>query len=232
MIKMIDVEIAKEVISAVNIGDMVEINLESGAASRKVLSKSAYSLTVQGPTNRLTVPVEFTTLYRKVEEQMRMNPDTAAPGQTRRPGRPRKSAEPMAAPEHPLAGSPAASPTPSMPPALAMPGWPPPPPAPEPPQKPAQAAAPGEDQDTLAWAQAAVDDALSQFAEDLKTILQTVADDRPEPEPPLPTPQQKSTCAACHHVDLPNDICGLFRVKPPIEVIADASEQCVEFVPF
>lgn len=98
VIKLIDIDAAVEAMSHINVGDTITLTLDSAEVQRKVIDKTLYSVTLQGPTNKLTVPVEFTAFYK--EAVMRMPTATDEP---KKPGRPRKaaSAAPVEQPQPP-----------------------------------------------------------------------------------------------------------------------------------
>ncbi len=235
---MIDIEAASAAMSQINVGDMVTIEADGVTRELRVKAKSLYNVTVQGPTNTISYPVEFTAIYRK-ELEMRIGADAVAA--TR--GRPRKNAPtgpqaprveeadvataeakwtPPRADTQTVTASPPA--TPGAGPSWAAPAAP----AAEPVITPELA---------LGWFRTKVVEMQAQNLADLAKLAETLIEDMPEPAPPAPTgpllnpamPPQRMSCLECAHMDLPNDQCGKYKLKVPVKVNVNAQEMCADF---
>lgn len=235
---MINIEIAKDIMQQLTIGQNVKYIIDGITYDRPLVEKLTYGFVVQGPTNKLTLPVELTAAYQEELEQMGRSPlppDTT----TRRRGRPSKG-ENVAPVNMP------------MPPAYLPPGSGYTGPVQQSPSQFPQASQeqPQRPQTTLAqdvaraetavipiqaaegsddWATEAMDEAISIFRDTVSTIvenLQKQIDDTPTAvaaEPHL------KTCYDCVNVDMENNICGLFKVAPPMKVQCDAKTNCDKF---
>ena len=235
--EMIDIPLAERIMSQISIGAMIEIELDGVKHTRKVVEKTLYGLTVQGPTNKLYLSVENTTLYRKANVMSRI-PASEATGARR--GRPRKvqPTGPQAPPETPENRH--------LPPGYTGPDpFKPKGQAAQPPAgngaTPSWASAvhrPGESltdtadvaqgithgEPDIGWAMNAFDATLERFREDISTLMQTVANAAPEPETAEPLREKPPTCADCEHSNLPANKCEHWNVTPPMQVICNASE--------
>jgi len=233
LIAMLDIAASQKAMAQIEIGQPVDIFLENVKHSYPVLLKTLYSVTVQTPTNRLTVPVEMTAPYRK-EMKMRLSQEQIAIGQKPGPGRP-KGSRAKAGPQAPVANP--AQPDPQPPATRAMPpGWPPQPPHQA--QQPAQpAASPAQEggADPLAWATDQIDTLFTQARADVLTMIEAIiadfgeaADAQVDESEPPPV---KKTCADCEHGNLATGMCDKFQMVPPMFVMINAKEKCIEFQP-
>ena len=231
---MIDVELARDIMEQLTIGENVKYIMDGITYNRPLVEKLTYGFTVQGPTNKLTLPVELTAAYQEELEQMARSPlppDTS----TKRRGRPPKgeNVAPVSMPQPPAYLPPGSTYTG---PVQAYAGQ-----FTEQPQRqettlaqdvakaetaqtvvPIQAAEGNED-----WAIEAFDEALGTFRDTMANIienLQAKQDDTPVANGHL------KTCYDCVNVDMDNNICGLYKIAPPMKVQCDAKTNCTDFV--
>ena len=245
MIVMIDIPTAEKVGPLLKDGELITVTIDGITSQRKLYSHSAYSVTIDGLTNKLTIPIEWTELYRKELENMARTP---MPGQTqRRPGRPPKL-ESQAPVERPRQDD-----TPSG-------GWLPPGSTSAGPTVPglarnvsaalqdvgaeyqpfvplgsAPVSANSQQEKTLAALERteqenaiSISDMLREcvdnFASEFLAIIKQFEPPKSEPEP-IPM-----TCMNCENVDPDTWQCGKFKCFPPINVVADAKNMCPDFV--
>jgi hypothetical protein len=233
MVSDLYIGIAQEAMNKINLGDVIEAEIENNLVAYKVLKKNTYALTLEGRTNHILCPINWTTIYKEIEA-MRMPAETVTTGPTRPRGRPRKG-EAATGPQAPVS-----QPTP---PPAAQTGAPPGgwlPPGKSPAELIAQAAQPahtatveqaGEDD---AWIVKTIDDALQQLRADLLTMAQTIIEDQPEPE--TLQIERIMTCGNCEHVNFAANLCDFYKQTPPIKIIVNAKVNCPAFtfddVPF
>lgn len=98
-IEMIDAATAKAAMERIAIGDTVTGSANGVTYSRTVVDKTPYSVILQGLTNRLTVPIATTDIYKE-EYEMRMPTTAGDPTKPAPRGRPKKptSAAPVEQP--------------------------------------------------------------------------------------------------------------------------------------
>lgn len=239
---MIDIDAARTAMEQLHVGETIEYTIEGIAYNRLLLDKSAYGITVQGPTNKLTLPVELTAAYQEELEQMARSPlPPAAPA---RRGRPPKgeNVAPVTMPSPPAylpPGSGYTGPVQQSPGQFQQA-------APDQPQRPqttmAQDVARAKAANIVPieaaegnenWAIDAFDEALGGLRDAIGTIIANLQDqvnDKPQPiEIAYHEPHLK-TCYDCVNVDMDNNICGMFKVAPPMNVQCDAKTNCQSFV--
>lgn len=252
VVQMIDIELAAKVSTLLIDGEMIDIVLDGVTHSRKLLEHvGTYGLCVQGPTNKLTIPVEMTVLYRKEIEQMARSP--AIPGEApRKVGRPARG--PQAPVEHPRAPNTWLPPGSGGVPTLAQevanaeatfipPGSQNPPATTtigrlveraaeakrreEAHEVPVQLAE-GE----IDWIESAMDEMIDDFRTKLSALINGLTPEQPE----VAIMPRSVTCFDCEHVDMDGTgSCGKFKMVPPMGVIVDPKAQCPDFtlsIPF
>ena len=241
-IKMLDVELGMKVSSSLKDGDMISIVLDGVTHERKLIEHVGhFGLCVQGPTNKLTIPVEMTTLYREGLEKMART--ASIPGASRGPGRPRKADGPAAPVEYP--GTPPGTPPggwlPPGSPLGAFPGAgltqdvataeqsfdkskPVEQPAAQPKELPVQLA-----EDDKDWLEAALDELMDDIRPRVEALI---AGMRTEQQAEVAVALPRSvTCFDCEHVDMDGTgKCGKYNIVPPMNVIVDPKAQCPDFV--
>lgn len=244
---MIDTETAMAIQERLIIGEYATGKIDGVPFKWLIVDKTTFSVTLQGPTNRLTVPVEYTDEYRK-EIEMRV---PVATGEAAKRGRPKKNTETgSAAPvDHPTAGTP--QPNPYLPPGYNPPpgavgnfnvgpqnlpasAAPPAPMAQQPAQQPAAPTAPAREvpiqqaQGAQDWVQQAIEEGLEDLAERFNVILESVRNEAVESAvPSKPTVQTCNDCVYCDKIEWK---CSKFDCVPPMFVIVEASIKCGDFI--
>jgi len=245
---MIDVEIAAQISSQLIDGEVIEIVLDGVTHERKLLEHvGTYGLCVQGPTNKLTIPVEMTTAYRKAVEMARSPSIPGTPA--RRPGRPAKTGPqaPVVHPGTPPGGwlPPGSTTGPSLARdvATAEMAFTPPGEQTLPQSKPASAIIPASVEVPVQlaesdgdWIENAVDEMFDDMRLKFNALLNgisaqmgAVSDQNAEVAAQQPKLRQY-TCFDCEHVDMDGTgSCGKFKMVPPMNVIVDPKTECPDF---
>lgn len=238
---MIDIETAEAAISRINIGDMITGRLDGETYNRKVVDKTAYSVTLQGPTNKTTVPIETTDFYQE-EKAMRVPATTGEPKAGR--GRPKRAT--AAAPveqQQPPANT-------FLPPGSTYGGT-----TPQGQQQQPQGATPGDTaqaekaarieagmqsqppqqmavQQAEAdpnWAETSMEEALDTLREHFMTIFEGVVKEVKESQPEAAPTVAVKTCWHCVYVNKVVGNCSKFNMVPPMHVIVEPEKHCPEF---
>jgi hypothetical protein len=226
-VTLIDPQAAAAAMARINVGD--KVGLIAGHAGKSfywtVLAKTDYGLTVQGPTNKLMLPIQNTLIYQEELDNMARS---ALPGTGRARGRPpinAQSAAPVEQPGLPPAAmtlpqfnTPPATPTAA--PALASDGHPTQG-ASAPRNVTLQEAAGTED-----WPEKALESAIDRFSEEIKIIIEGLASNAVSDKKPEAAP----TCWNCVYVDQINVKCGKFNIVPPMNVICNPAQHCPDFI--
>lgn len=227
---MIDIALAEEVMSHTRVGDMVDVWLDDVMHTREVLDTTEYSVTLQGPTNKLTVPIEFLDAYRKQERTEQVRMPLPQKGATR--GRPvkRENVAPVEPPSLPGADSPPG-------------GWLPPgtletPPAatvgqsatisfiPVEPSGQVNTAEHDDTFDPAAWAQETINQASADFIAAVAAVPDMIRERLTVFQAVEPA---KSTCLDCAHSNISKGWCDKFQMFPPMFVVLDAKTKCADF---
>lgn len=91
---MIEIDIAESAVDRMYLGETVKYtHPEQGKFEKVLLAKEAYYITVQGDTNKLAIPIQWTDYYQEDLEKMRMPANSlgAAPSPKPRGRPPRKT---------------------------------------------------------------------------------------------------------------------------------------------
>lgn len=240
---MMDVEAAKAAMSQINVGDMVTGALDGVPYTRKVVDKTAYSVTLQGPTNKITVPVETTDFYQQ-EIAMRVPANTAEPKAGR--GRPKRvaSAAPVEQPQPPQANT-------FLPPGSSYGGTVAPPVALQPQgglaadveraekaarieagmtANPPQQMTIQQAENDPNWAETSMEEAFDTLREHFATIIEGVRKDAEEKQAEAAPVAAKKTCWQCVYVNQVVGNCSKFNMVPPMHVIVEPEKHCPEFM--
>ena len=259
VLRMIDIELASKVSALLKDGDIIKIILDGVIHERKLIEHvGTYGLCVQGPTNKLTIPVEMTELYRKEADEMARA--TSIPGTPR--GRPRGASGNQAPVEHPGASGtppggwlPPGSPLTAPPSTLAQDvasaeGTFNPPSTWQPPADPVtqggttinkivELAQAKELPVQLAendpdWIESAIDEMFDDMREKFGALINGInqnAETEIDKNRLAIVPTRSHTCFDCEHVDMDGTgSCGKFKCVPPMNVIVDPKTQCPDFV--
>lgn len=97
---MIDIEAAQAAMARISVGDVIDVILDGVTRSLKVVDLTSYSVTLQGPTNRIGVPIEATQFYK---DEITMRVPATTSDKPKKAGRPPKGTPP----EHPKQQQPA-----------------------------------------------------------------------------------------------------------------------------
>lgn len=252
---MMDIEACKAASEQIIVGETTSGVLDGVAFDWMVLDKTIFSVKLQGPTNRLTVPIEYTNAYKGIISMRVPVPaaDGAAP--PKRAGRPPKatSAAPVDMPSPPV--------NPYLPPGYTGPSMgsmvqagpgvgtfqvvaPSQPAAAQPtPTVPVQAVsvpsrvmtieeASGQDD----WPERSFDEAMATMQEHFMVILQGVRKEAVEMTNAAATvsndamPPRRLTCFDCVYFDNAAWMCSKFSQVPPLHVVATAVASCSEFI--
>lgn len=254
-IKMLNVEAADRAMATVNVGDNIEYWLDGGIVNSKVVDKTAFSVTVQGATNRLTIPLEYTQVYKQQPEVLNMAKTPLPNGAPAGRGRPRKSQAPAEVPSS-MAQQQGntylppgyTGPTPStfggMPTLQAMP-----------PVYPGLAADVGAAESAMEnktvpgivmlqpnaqpkqvtiheaegnenWARDSLEDALNELRDRTLIIIDRLESEQTEQV----EPSHPKSCWLCIHVNQEQGKCDKFDCVPPMHVIAQAEKLCPDFL--
>lgn len=251
---MMDVAACKEASAQIIVGQNTTGLLDGTPFDWLVIDKTEFSVKLQGPTNRLTVPIEYTNAYKRIIE-MRV-PVATNDGTPAKRGRPAKatSAAPVEQPGIPPAN-------PFLPPgytgpsmgsmAVQTPGVGafkvgPPTTAPvaqpmstAPVQAPAlpvremtiQEATEGGD-----WPEKSFDEAIANLQEHFMVILEGVRKEAAEitqdrvAASQVAVAPRRLTCFDCVYFDNAGWLCSKFNAVPPLHVVATAVASCSEFI--
>lgn len=252
---MIDLATARLTTNQLQIGELVEYIIDGIAYNRPLVDKTEFSITVQGPTNKLTLPVELTAIYQKDAINMARSPlppDTTA----RRRGRPPKgeNVAPVTMPTPPAylpPGSGYTGPVQQSPGQFQQASQEQPQPRQSAMDANGNIVRPGLIGATLSpekiaeqqaknipieaaegnenWAIEAFDEAIGELRDTIGTIIANLQDEADKVSVAAPEPHLK-TCYDCVNVDMDNNICGMFKVAPPMNVQCDAKTNCQSFV--
>jgi hypothetical protein len=239
---MINREAADAAMARISVGDTVTATFNEKRVAYLVLSKRSeyYGLICQSPTNRVSLGIACTDIYKQEVEAMRLPNPVAQTVSTPAPrGRPpsKKKTEPAEPATVPHSGfSPPGS------------SWVPPDavevqsPAPAPAgnvvsmtAKPAPAPI-EKAEGNSDWIIDSLDSAISAFKNEMLVILQALDEGAPDGDnQPVSAPVPAvRTCGACMYVDLdaPEMSCTKFNSTPPLRFILEAEKACVAFADF
>lgn len=247
VIKMLNVEVADRAMATVNVGDNIDYWLDGGMVNNKVVDKTAFSVTVQGATNRLTIPLEYTQIYKQQPEVLNMAKTPLPNGAPAKRGRPSRQsqapAEVPSAAQQPNTYLPPGY-TGGMPTTLSMP-----------PLQLGLAAAVEQAEASLAdrqthaaihdqpipqpkqvtiheaegndnWARDSLEDALNELRDRTLIIIDRLESEQTEKV----EPSHLKSCWLCIHVDQDKGRCEKFNCVPPMHVIAQAEKLCPDFL--
>lgn len=251
LLKMLDVDAADEANPILIIGTDIEYTYNGVTRTDRLVDKSAFSVTVQQPTSRLTFPIDFTTVYKIEKDKLDMARKTADGAQPSR-GRPKASqppamhpsemqvVPPQQLPGHDAAGNLMLPPgSPQMP--IGFGQGVPMPTLQQPSESPAAyvadlgsrvaALVPREVtihqvQGDPDWINKAIEDMTGTLFDTLRNLVESVIADATEDA----TPEAVKTCFHCVHIDIEGNRCAKFNVLPPLSVIAAPEGKCTEFV--
>jgi hypothetical protein len=231
MLIMIDKTAADAAMRRIRVGDRVSAHFNEKQVNYLVLSKptEGYALICQSPTNKVSMGIACTDIYKGELSRMRItdpsiDPAAEKPRGRGRPPKPKTEVQSTApgngflppGSDYVPNGAPVVKPIPTI----------------EGKAMPAKDAPIEKAEDNDNWLVDSIDTAVQNFRDELMIIFEAIDNDANEDRAPAPVVK---TCGHCMHVELDGSpSCLKYNGSPPLSVVLNAQKNCPGFeeIPF